>query len=189
MADMMFTSLAAMAEMDTTDIAVLKNRLQPAGIYIISFSEIKMAEAELKDADSKPRINMTFKGEIEMFQPLVNADGDSVERDLIGKPYNEFYTIWAEDLAESIGLLKGRYDAAHLSTRGKLGGDGVTAGWLDGVIGKRVAIRVTHKQKGDDTRVYYDWLGYKAMAKLDLPWDELGREPLDRNDNVIDFAA
>lgn len=189
--NMLFTSLAALAAMDTTDVKVLKNRLQKAGLYIIGFTEVGMSQAESNDPDAKPRVNIKFTGVIQMFQPLANKDGDTEgdDSDLVGKAYNEFYTLWMDDLAEAIGLLKGRYVSAHLPASGVMGGIPETTGWLDGIVGKSVAIRVTHKQKGDDTRVYYDWLGYKAMKKLDLDWEELQREPVDVNGNPIEIES
>ena len=187
--NMMFTSLAQLAAMDTTDVKVLKNRLTKAGLYIVGFTEVLMTMAELTDPDSKPRVNIRFTGVIQMFQPLANRDGDTEgdDSDLVGKAYNEFYTLWLEDFMEAIGLLKGRYVAAHLPADGVFGGTPEQSGWLDGIVGKSVAIRVTHKQKGDDTRVYYDWLGYKALEKLGISWDEMQREPVDVHGNPIEF--
>ena len=188
----LYTSLADLAGSDTTEIAVLRSRLQAAGIYLVSFTEVGMTEALSDDPTKAPRVNLNFIGVVDLFQPLEGADTDEgmkAAEDMVGKRYMQRETIWASDLKESIGLLKGRYQSAHLAASGVLGGIAGTTGWLDGVVGQRVGIRVRHRQVGDDTRVYYDWLGSKALAKAGIAWDEIGRDPVDVHGNPIEIVT
>lgn len=186
MSDLLFTSLTDLADMNTDDIAVLRNRLQREGIYIVEMESAEMREIEQEDPTKKPRASLRWQGSIVYYEPL-NPNAEDSDVDMIGKAYNQFETVWLSDLAEAIGLLKGRYVAAHLPVAGAMGGFADKTGWLTDVVGKRVAIRVRHVSRNDDTRVYYDWLGYKALKRLDLSWDEMGREPLDKNGNVIEM--
>jgi len=185
MSDLLFTSLMDLATTDTSEIKALRNRLQPEGIYVVAFTEANLREIENQDPSKPPRASLGFKGVVEHFEPL---KADSSDRDLVGKAYNQFETIWLSDIAEAIGLLKGRYESAHLPTAGIPGGIEGHEGWIDGVIGKRVAIRVRHKVVGDDTRVYVDWLGAKAMEKVGLAWEDMGREAVDGRGNPIEIA-
>ena len=184
----LYTSLADLAAMEPDSIAAVKTRLQAAGIYIVSFTEVGPLKETLPDDPTKSvRIGLNMKGVIDYFEPLGSkGDDDAADSDLIGKTYNEYYTIWANELAQSICLLKGKFAKAHLPAAGRMGGVEGTEGWLDRLVGQRVAIRVTHKVVGDDTRSYTDWLGMQALAKLGIPWDDLGREPMDIAGNVIE---
>lgn len=187
MAQELYTSLADLAAMETDGIAAVKSRLQAAGIYIVSFTEVgPLKETPADDPSKSARIGLTMKGVIDHFEPLGASGEDATESDLTGKTYTEFYTIWANELVQSIALLKGKFAKAHLPAAGRMGGIEGTEGWLDALVGQRVAIRVTHKVVGDDTRSYTDWLGMAALSKLGIPWDDLGREPMDIAGNVID---
>lgn len=188
MSDLLYTSLADLAATNTDDISVLRNRLQKAGIYIVAFTEAGLRELEV-ESDQKPRLALTYKGVIEYFEPLdKNSEDAEGAADMIGKAYTQRETVWLDDLREAIGLMKGRHVATHLPVIGAMGGvEGVAPGWLDNVVGNRVPIRVRHVQRGDDTRVYYDWLGHKALSKLGISWDEVGREPVDKDGNPIEI--
>ena len=185
--ELLYTSLADLAAANTDDIGVLRNRLQKAGIYIIGMTEVSLRDVEQSDPDQKPRLALTYNGLVEYFEPLEKNDDDAASaEDMIGKNYTQRETIWLDDIREAIGLMKGRHVATHLPVQGTMGGvEGVEPGWLDEVVGKRVPIRVRHRVVGDDTRVYYDWLGTKALEKLGISWDDVGREPVDKDGNPI----
>ena len=182
---MLYTSLADLANSNTDDIAILRSRLTRKGIYIVTMTEAGMSEIEQTNPDDKPRAALTYAGVIEMYMPLEQDDSDGFDAaSMIGKNFRQRETMWLEDVREAVGLIKGRHVAAHFPVVGVMGGAEGTEGWIDAVVGKRVAIRVRHS-KGEDTRVYHDWLGRDALAKLGVEWSDMGREALDKDGNPL----
>lgn len=185
MSNLLYTSLADLANSNTDDIAVLRSRLTRAGIYVVTMTEAGFQDIELANPDDKPRIALNYAGMIELYQPLERDEDSSFDpASLIGKNFRQRETVWLEDVAEAVGLIKGRHVAAHFAVTGVIGGVDGTEGWIDNVVGQRVAIRVRHS-KGEDTRVYHDWLGHQALAKLGIEWSDMGREALDKDGNPL----
>lgn len=170
-----FTSLMDLASTDTTDVKAVRSRLPSEGIYIVSMTEAGMKEAELDDPEATPRANLRFQGVIEYFEPLKAPDDSENVPDLVGKNFNQFATLWLDDVAQAIGLLKGQfYERAKLPTAGQPGGIEGVEGWIDGVVGQRIGVRIRHS-KGENTRAYYDWLSPKELDKAGIAWEDLGR--------------
>lgn len=183
--ELIFTGLMDLAESDTTEVRALRNRLQPAGIYVVLFESVRMAEAGGDDPEAK-RISIRFAGTIEHFDPLAKDESDSDSRDLTGNPFNQFTTMFLDDVPTAIGLIKGMYERARFPTVGKMGGIEGVEGWLNGPEGQRVGIRVRHatRQNGDAV-AYYDWLSPVELQKAGIDWDSMGRDALTASGEVI----
>lgn len=189
MSDMsMFTSLADLANLDTSDIQVLRSRLQAEGIYVIRMTEAEMIESN-DGTDGKPvRIMVRNVGDIMAFFPLDESKQEEA-LEMVGKRFSQGKTMFMNEFAEQIGLLKGMYQQAHLNVTGVMGGFGGIEGWLTDIVDKVVVIRVNHREVKDDTRVYYNWLGAKAVKALNIDWEsEIGRVPVDKHNNPLDLA-
>jgi hypothetical protein len=178
MKELVFTGLMDLATQDTTEVKALRSRLQPAGIYLVTFDDVGMTERETDDPEATPMVNLRFKGTIDYYEPLDANDDtpDGTESDMVGKAFNQFSTLWLDDVPQAIGLLKGMYERAALPTAGQLGGVEGTEGWVDGLVGMRVGIRVRHATTNNgDKRAYYDWLSPKECQKAGIEWEDVGR--------------
>lgn len=184
---MEYTNLMDLVQQDTSEIKAITSRLQAEGIYVIDWVEASIKspkeDGEEWGPDEKPRANLRFEGVIVDYTPLVE---DSMTEEQIqampGKSFNQFETLWLDNVAESIGEIKGKlYARARYATNGALGGmEGVPAGWLNGIEGTRCVVRVRHAtNRNGDRRAYFDWLSPKEMAKVDIDWEDLGRAALD----------
>lgn len=184
---MMYTSLADLAGMDTTDVKVLRSRLQKEGIYVVRLTAVEMSEASDGSDGKDVRLSIRVGGDVLDFRPLKEEDQADAQ-DMVGRAFNQIKPFFPKDMAEQIGLLKGSYQAAHLSVTGRMGGVPGIEGWLDRAVGSIVVISVKHREYKEDTRVYYNWLGVKAVTALGIDWEsEIGREPVDQHDNVLDI--
>ena len=188
MSDAMYVSLSDLANLDTSDIQVLRSRLQAEGLYVVRMTEAGLTETSDGTDGKAARIMVRTAGDILLFNPL-DASKQEEALEMVGKRFSQAKTLFMNEAAEAIGLLKGQYQSAHLNVSGVMGGiEGVT-GWVDDVVGKVVVIKVTHRVVGDDTRVYYNWLGAKATKALGIDWEsEIGRVPVDKHNNPLDLA-
>lgn len=156
-------SLADLAGMDTSDIAVIKSRLPLAGIYEVL---CKAAGLKLVGNDpTKPLIQVQHKFDIMGFEPTVpNPDLDISK--MIGKSMSDSTTLWADDIQREIGLLKGKYAKAGLDTSGPFGGmpEQGLVGWVDGAVDKMLKIRVRHFESKGEERASIDWVGAVEAA-------------------------
>lgn len=175
---LVFTGLMAMASSDTSEIKGIRSRLQRAGLYLVTWDEISMKEDSNDDPMKTPSVSLMFKGIIDSYESLDKGDDDDDTStvDVTGKGFVQFARIYMDDVAEAIGLLKGTYERAALPTTGVLGGVEGVSGWLDGIAGVRVGVRVRHVTTRDgDKRAYYDWLSPKELRTAGIDWDELQR--------------
>lgn len=149
-------SLADLAATNTDEIAVLTSRLPEPGIFTVRGTEV--GAKEVGNDPNKPKlVQFGFKAEILEAEPhdkLVDKEK------LIGRTLSEGYTLWPENLAESIGLLKGRYMLVGLPNTGRMGGvEGEEPGWLDGIVNHIYKIRVRrYTNKNGQEQAGFDWL-------------------------------
>lgn len=153
-------SLADLANLDTDDIQVLMSRLPAEGIFVVRGTEVKAGMNEPKD-DKPPLMYFQYQMEILDAKPL---DKKVDPETLVGKNLRERYTLWPKDLAEILGLLKGRYKTVNLPTAGVLGGvEGQEPGWTDGIVNHVFRVRVRHWEgKTGQVNVQFDWLAYET---------------------------
>lgn len=160
-----FISLAELAASSTDDVAVLLSRVPNAGIFRVKGKSVSGKQAEPVE-NKPPLIRFGYVYTIMSGKPTdKNVDIET----LIGRDIQEAYTIWPDQLAEIIGLLKGRYQKVGLPNSGmKLGGvEGMEPGWLDTVVGHEFDIKITTGTKDGVTRAYYDWLAPPKQSQLD----------------------
>lgn len=181
-----FMSLMDLTTMDTTEIKAVRGRLQQAGIYVVNFTNVTVnMKVDEVDPD-KSRANVRWEGVIESFQPLEDAEEEGVDPEaMIGRAFNQFRSIPlrpADEMRRAIGQIKGEmYHLARFPTVGPLGGDpDGEPGWLENVVGQRVAIRVRHATNKDgDTRAYIDWLSPALLNQIDgIDWEDMQRPAL-----------
>lgn len=181
---LVFTGLLDLATTDTTDVKAVYGRLQTPGIYVVEIVEAGFTEPAEQGAEN-PRIGFAYNGIIHYYAPLESSgDGDYDNayvvdpEKMLGATFRDTQTIWLRDFVRGIGLLRGMFANARLITTGAPGGvKGAPEGWIDGAVGKRVAIRVSHyTTKDGDTRQQIDWLSPKNLEKNGLAWEDLGRE-------------
>lgn len=190
--EMDFTNLMDLAGEDVSDVQAITSTLQPEGLYIVDVLQVTMQEGTVTTQDGDKQVgNIRVEGLIVDYRPLKEVE-DGPIREMEGKSYNEFHTIWLgskEEVLEGIGKLKGRWQTARFPTSGALGGIEGTSGWLDGIVGQRVAIRVQHKtDRQGNARAYRDWLDPKGMKKYDMDWEDLQRPALTPEGEEIDEA-
>ena len=189
---LIFTGLLDLATTDTEEVKAVHGRLQTPGIYVVEIVEAKLTEPAEQNAES-PRIGFAYNGLIQYFAPLAKTDDDEGytgidPEKMLGATFRDTRTIWLNDFVTELGRLKGMYANARLITNGAPGGvAGAPEGWLDGAIGKRVAIRVTHYvNKAGDTQQQIDWMNPKTMEKNGLDWADMGREAYDLAGEVME---
>lgn len=150
----MYMSLADLADMNTDEIAVLMNRLPEPGMFLVQGLESSAKES--RSEGKPPLFRFGFKSEILVAEPL---DKEADPEKFVGKNLTESYTLWPDQLAESIGLLKGRYIQVGLSPIGRMGGvEGAAPGWIDTIVGHKFWIRVRRFVANGTERAGFDWL-------------------------------
>lgn len=151
-------SLASLAQLDTSDVAVIASRLPAEGVFTCQVKLAQLAMRESTNPDRPdPMVFVNFEAEI------IEADPKKKDLDpesFIGRTLKESALIRMDDIREAIGLLKGRYKRAGLPTDGVLGGVEGSPGWIDGAVDRFVKIKVRHyTTKSGDERAGYDWVG------------------------------
>lgn len=163
----MFLSLADLAGLNTDDINVITSRLPTAGIFRVRVTSISSKQGDPKPGE-RPNFYFTFKPVILGVKEGSLFDKSIDPESLVGKTINDPFTLWTktdEDLAESIGLLKGRYKLVGLPHEGNMGGvEGAEPGWIDGAVNHEFDLRVRHVVKNGDTRAYIEWLKQEEAA-------------------------
>ena len=167
-------SLASFADQVTDDIKALDSLLPPAGLYGMKLNSVSLGVNEAKEGIDPatgmpypPLPYVTFKYEVLEAQPLdKNTDPDS----LVGRTWNERFTIWPKDWQACIGLIKGRYAKAGFDTSGRLGGlEGQEPGWLDGAVEQVAVVKIKHAtNKQGNTNAYFEWIKPKPQANPEV---------------------
>lgn len=180
-----FTGLLDLATMETDEVKAVTSRLPSEGIYIVDMARPELRESE-PEPDKTPMVFISFSGVIDYYAPLKEPEEGEEIPDLIGKNFRQMHTMFMDDLARSVGELKGMlYHRAKLPTAGQFGGNAENPGWVDAIEGNRVAIRVRHGvNKREETVAYFDWLTPKQLVKVGIEWEELGRDALEPNGSV-----
>lgn len=151
-----YLSLADLAGMNTDAIVTLTSRVPHAGVFRVVGTKVEGKESPGVEG-KPPLIRFNYQYEI-VSGTLVDKTID-IET-VLGKKLTESYTLWPDQLAELLGLLKGRYQIIGLPNAGThLGGlEGMEPGWLDGIVGHEFDLRVrTYVSKGE-TRAAFDYL-------------------------------
>lgn len=162
MSNEMYMSLADLAEMNTDEIAVLMSRLPEAGMFLVQCTGATAGESRVEG--KPPLFRFGFKSEILVAEPL-NKELDAEK--LVGKNLTESYTLWPDQLAESIGLLKGRYIQVGLTPAGRMGGvEGAAPGWIDTIVGHKFWIRVRRFTASGTERAGFDWLPTEETKEI-----------------------
>lgn len=153
-------SLADLAGMDTSDIAVVSSRLPAAGLYTVIGTEVKLGMMD-KNGDKPQLAYINFGFEVLDFEPTKEMDEEAIQR-IIGRKLSDRSTLWPEDMAESIGLVKGNYKRAGINIEEpkNLGGvEGQPQGWLDNMVEKIFQIRIRHGLSKGEERAFINWVG------------------------------
>lgn len=183
-----FSSLMDLAATDTSDLKAQTSRLQKQGIYCIELNELKFSEQAPSDPADPMNYQLTMKGMILMFAPLVEGEtSDGIE----GRDLTERYFLFGKDLKQAIELLMGRFKTVGFKHKGLMGGvEGGPAGWIEEAYGKRVYVRIGHyTDKNEVERMRFDWLSPKQMEKAGIPWETLQRDFLDEKGEPVNLAA
>lgn len=152
-------SLAELAGFDATDVAVLKSRLPAAGNYTVKCTKAELSILEPKEPSQKGLPQVKYAYQVADFEPTV-VDPDADYSRVIGKTLNDTTTLWPDELAENIGLLKGKYVKVGLNEKGPLGGvKGLPPGFIDGAVDNFFRIRVRHYESKGEERAAIDWVG------------------------------
>ena len=161
-----FLSLADLAGSDTTDVVVLMSRLPAAGVFRVRCESVEGTQPEEGRDGKPPQITYNYGHVILGVHATIDKDLDP--ETLVGKKVRDRQWIRTDSQAnamEDVGLLKGRYKTVGLPYEGPMGGDGKTAGWVDGAVGAEFDIRIRHVTRDGNTRVYLDWLTPEAAEK------------------------
>lgn len=153
-----FLSLAELAQMDTTEVKVLMNRIPDAGLFIVECKEAKLTVTPSTNPEKPdPMVRIGWALEIVAVDELVDKEKDADS--LVGRKLTDSATLWPKDFAECVGLVKGMYQKVRLDNNGPMGGDGVTVGFLDNAVGHQFPIRIKHRKlpSGDDA-ARIDWM-------------------------------
>lgn len=152
-------SLADLAGLDTSDIAVVASRLPMAGVWTVQCKSAAMTMEKPKEAGQKPLPKITYKFESVKIDPLEKPDGFDPAT-TVGRKLSDVTVLWLSDLAENIGLLKGKYKRVGLPYEGKMGGvEGMEPGWIDSAVGSFMELKVRHAEIKGETRAFIDWVG------------------------------
>lgn len=175
--EMSAMSLMDLAEMDTSEIQAKTSRLQAEGIYVLEVEEAQFKEQPPAEVTDPMNFNLVVRSNILAYLP--NPD-IAHPQELEGKTFMDRVFLWGKELVESIEYLKGKYKQAEIDYSGaRMGGiEGQEPGWVDGLVGQRIVVRVRH---GKNERAYTDWLSMKQVEKIDgLDWaDVIGRKALE----------
>lgn len=161
-------TLADLANLNTDDIAAIASRLAPAGVLNVHISGVKGTERESTEEGRGPMISFNYEYTVTGGKTIDKTI--DVEKDLVGRKFRESVMMFTRDsasIAESIGLLKGRYQKVGLPTTGIMGGmEGKEPGWIDGALEVDVLLQVRtgKNQKTGQDVAYYDWLKPKAAV-------------------------
>lgn len=159
-----FLSLAALAGANTDEITTLTSRVPPAGIWRVVGEAVKLSQGEARDDKPAPfRVGFKY---LVLHGTATDPNFDNEK--MVDRKLQESFTIWADQIEEGIGLLKGRYMKAGIPNTGTLGGvEGFEPGWLDNVVGFEFDLRIRHGQRNGDTVAYYDWQAAEASETAD----------------------
>lgn len=153
-------SLAELAGLDTSEIAIVASRLPMAGLWTVLCTAAALTVQKPTEAGQQPLPKIGYKFESVKIDPTEKPeDFDPVTT--VGRKLSDTTTLWPKDFAENVGLLKGKYKRVGLPTDGILGGIEGTSGWLDGAVGHMMVLKVRHYEdtKRGETRAVIDWVG------------------------------
>lgn len=152
-------SLAELAGLDTSDIAVVSSRLPMAGLWTVQCNSATMSVEKPKEAGQQPLPKISHKFESIKIQPT-EVPEDFDPSTTVGRRLSDVSVLWPNDIREAIGLLKGKYKRVGLPTEGKLGGvEGMEPGWIDSAVGRIFVLKVRHYESKGETRAAIDWVG------------------------------
>lgn len=153
-------SLMDLASFNTDEISVVLSRNPPGGVYTVKGLGVAMKMGEPKD--DKPALPRMAISVETLEAKLIKKDQDPAT--LIGRKLTIPYTLWPNDMQNSIGLLKGMYQKVGLPHTGVMGGvEGAAPGWLDGIVNHMFQIRVFTFTRNGQEQVGFDWLAPAAI--------------------------
>jgi len=141
MSEKKYMSLADFAADNSDDVAIIMSRLPEPGTFICRGLDVRAERSKPSNPEQEPMITVTLTHEILLAEPL---DTERNSDDLIGRTITERYVLWPRDFREALGMLRGEYTRVGLPVTGPNGGDGITVGWLDGMIGWPYELRINH---------------------------------------------
>jgi len=176
--ELMFTGLLDLAQADTSDVKAQVRQLTPEGVYIVLWESAELVSGEKQN--SEPWVQCLFKGITKEFMSLSDdpVEAENIRARVVERGFSMGAFMDVSNLAESVALLKGRFYAkAGLPTDGQIGGFGGVVGWIDGAIGKIVAVQVTHRTgKDGEVRDRFMWLDPKKLEEFGIDeaaWEEV----------------
>lgn len=151
-------SLADLAGLDTSDIAVVSSRLPMAGLWTVLCKSAELSVEKPKEAGQQPLPKISHKFESIKIDPTEKPE-DFDPATTAGRRLSDVSVLWPKDFQEAVGLLKGKYKRVGLPTDGKLGGIEGQSGWIDGAVDAIMVIKVRHYESKGETRASIDWVG------------------------------
>lgn len=162
-ADTGFFSIADLAGMNTDDIKALTSRIPPAGIFRVRGTAVEGKESDPVEGKAQ-MYRFNYQYEVLAAKPIdKNTDPES----LVGRKLSESFPVFGDQIAEGIGLMKGRNQLVGLPNAGMpMGGvAGKEPGWLDLMVGHEFDIRIRHGVVNGGERAFFDWLKPEAAAE------------------------
>lgn len=166
MSDETMFSLADLAQLNTDDISAKLSRAYIPGIYNVIGKSVKMTQLESKKEGEPGLIQVAFVYEVLSATATKKTEQEEIER-MIGRDIRDSYTIWPNDIRDSLALLKGRYQKAGIENSGMgVGGvEGQEPGWLDNVVNAQLGLKIGSYVKDGETRNRFDWAKPVAIAE------------------------
>lgn len=151
-------SLADLANLDTSDVAVVMNRLPMAGLWTVMCLSVALSVQKPKEAGQKPLPRITYKFESVKIEPTeIPEDFDPATT--AGRKLTDQTTLWPEEFTNEIGIVKGKYKRCGIESNGIMGGTDEVKGWLDNAVGRVIELKVRHAEVKGETRAFIDWVG------------------------------
>lgn len=151
-------SLAALADLDASEIAEVRFESLPAGLYV--FRGESAAFEDTANRDDERRVVLTVKLEVIEVKSVLERGVD--KEDLLGKKHTEKFYVVPEKAAEGLGLIRAWIGDIGLNNEGKFGGvEGSEPGIVDNIPGHEFPGKIIKQaRKGDpstkDSRLRID---------------------------------
>lgn len=153
-------SLADLANLDTSDIAVVMSRLPMEGLWTVQGKSVALGKSDPKEEGQMPLFKINFRFESIKIEPT-NVPEDFDPAKTVGRKLSDTTVLWPNEFQQEIGLVRGKYKRVGLSSEEPkiMGGIEGTTGWLNNMEGAIFVLKVRHAEVKGESRAFIDWVG------------------------------
>lgn len=151
-------SLADLANLDTSDMAIVMSRLPMEGLWTVRGKSVALGKSDPKEEGQMPLFRIGFKFESIKIEPT-NPPEDFDPAKTVGRKLSDSTTLWPDAFQQEIGIIRGKYKRVGLPSDGKLGGMEGNPGWLNNIEDAIFVLKVRHAEVKGESKAFIDWVG------------------------------